>query len=214
MDSFKLDCEDICITPKDEPRKNTPHDRRDSFMIAIGLDSTENTTRNDSLKSYRPNPRSRLTSVGQTCTASVIQEAVGDGLNGQIASSTPILNHARGNSTVSPIVNETSSVLPHISIENMQNIIRDVVKQEVHRELDEFKSEMKQEFSQALAQIRRNFLDLQMTIVKEFVEMESTVQKFSRAREYVFDEMLVRQNNVLQNGIEIFKEQVGDKDSL
>lgn len=212
MDSFKIACEDICITPKDESRKNTPHDRKDSFMMAMGLDSTENTTRSDSIKSYRPNPRSRLTSAGQTGTPSVTQEACGDGLNGQIASSTPILNHARGNSTVSPIVNDTIP-LPRIPTENMQKIIRDIVKQEVHRELDEFKLEMKHEFSQALAQIRRNFLDLQMTIVKEFVEMESTVQKFSRAREYVIDETLLRQSNALQNGIEIFKEQMGDKDS-
>lgn len=95
-----------------------------------------------------------------------------------------------------------------------KKMLREVIKEEFESQLEVYKNEVRAEFAETLGHMRRHFLDLQMSIVKEFVNMETTLEKMNNVtvKEFVCDDFLLNQNTKLLKELDTLKEQMVEKD--
>ncbi|XP_018333600.1 protein NEDD1 [Agrilus planipennis] len=108
----------------------------------------------------------------------------------------------------SPII---SPVCPPVNLTDIKKVFTEIV----HEELNTLKADLRHEFMESMAQTRRQFLDLQMFLVKEFINVENTVYKVSgvTVEEYAGDSQVLRENIRLKQEIELLKEKVVEKDN-
>lgn len=174
---------DYCVdAPESSPRRSpqTTKDAGDSFMAAIG------TFESDS-RDMSPNPS---TPSGSSVCPAWNDTKKMDPHNmpslKKVSSSTPkYLTEEMAVPELSPVVsNSQNQTCQPLIIQQKSGVnedqVRQIVKEELKATMSCFKREMQQEMYDVLTQIRRQFLDLQMTIVKEFVQVEN---HFTKLRE-------------------------------
>ncbi|XP_022914703.2 uncharacterized protein [Onthophagus taurus] len=126
-----------------------------------------------------PGERRKLSTGGhevpqKNSTPKIPSESLGDG---------PCITH------MSPIISQSSRVLSDSEKSEIQNIVKNIVKQEVKEQLDVIRQEVKEQFEifyqklkfdnmDGLMLIRNNFLDLKMCVVKESIQLEKNINKF------------------------------------
>lgn len=184
-------------SPNRSPQRTL--DAGDSFMVALG--QFENDSRNCS-----PNPSTATTgsSIGPQLNDTKKMEPPSVSTLKRISSSTPkCLTEEVGLPELSPVVssNENRTFQPVVVQQNIgitEEQVRQIIKDELKATISSFKREMQQEMYDMLTQLRRNFLDLQMSIVKEFVQVENHFTKLRQdleADEQDYGEETLQQEN-------------------
>lgn len=204
------------------PRRSPPQtaqDAGDSFMAAIG--TFENDSRNLSVKSGT----TTASSSGHPLNETKKIEPQSVSVLKKISSSTPkCTSEDLAPPELSPVVSgsQNQTCQPLIIQQTAgvtEDQVRMIIKEELRSAMNSFKREMQQEMYDVLTQMRRHFLDLQMSIVKEFVQVEN---HFTKLREDLEtddqcfgDELLQQQNYQLRKELQMLKEKMlrgGEKD--
>lgn len=199
--------------PEPSPRKSPQPptlDAGDSFMAALG--QFENDSRNISpiascvtTASSSICPQLNDTKKAEPLSVSTLKK---------ISSSTPKTQEAIApefspgastseNRTCQPVVIQQNTGVS-------EEQVRQIVKEELKATMSAFKREMQQEMYDVLTQMRRHFLDLQMSIVKEFVQVENHFTKLRQDLETdemcYGDEQLQEENYKLRKELMMLKE--------
>lgn len=158
------------VIPEPSSARSTSLDAGDSFMAALGQ------FENDS-----PNP-SRATiaasSIDIPLNDSKKIERQSVSVLKKVSSSTPkCFTEEAEAPELSPVIsltdNRTCQPLPVQQTTGItEERIREIIRDELDSCISAFKREMQEEMFNVRAQVRRNFLDLHMAIVKEFIQVE------------------------------------------
>lgn len=120
--------------------------------------------------------------------------------------------------TVSPLLHPASSQsalhqaggdsVLNMTVEQFQAILKCTVQEEVATELTKFYNKINYDLMDVIAQMRRHFLDLQMSIIKEFVQLDSRIEKLG---EYNVDnsfgeDCLIKENIQLRKELAALRE--------
>ncbi|KAK5648852.1 hypothetical protein RI129_003744 [Pyrocoelia pectoralis] len=227
-------CDDSNV--QDDSQK-IPQDVGDSFLVALGLNNSSHMSEIKEISgelgtpedSRKKNDGTRRFSYQSNQLAENVTALKTPGNTGRQISSTPkyLPDHL-------PITTESPIVSSHIchgncgsSVSDFKQLIRDIIKEEnqtlvenftkdIESQVEDFKKEITWEVSDALGHIRRHLLDLQMSIVKQFVDMESKMDTITNTpiREFVCDEFLIRRNDELLKEVESLRAQLMEKNQL
>ncbi|KAK4884123.1 hypothetical protein RN001_000394 [Aquatica leii] len=202
---------------KDTSQMHLKRDNGDSFLAALGLDNSKATSelsnRHEVTSGYRLTEEVQKWMEGSKTMQ----------INLPDISKTPIKQKF---STPKHDIEELSAIYESpiveigeananvgFSLDELKHAIRDIVREEFKTQLEATKEEIRVEVLEATSHMRRQFLDLHMAIVKQFVGIESKIDKINNVtvREFICDDFLINKNNELLKEVETLREQMVEK---
>lgn len=205
-------------SPRRSPQVSSQDAAGDSFMAAIGNFGSDS-------RNFSPVPSTTTaSSIGAMLNDSKKIEPHGMSTLKKVSSSTPkFLTQEVAPPELSPVVSSsqnltTQPLMIQQKIGVTEDQVRQIFKEELSATMSCFKREMQQEMYDVLTQMRRHFLDLQMSIVKEFVQVENHFTKLRQDLETdeqcYRDEYLQQENYKLRKELMLLKEKMSQSDRL
>lgn len=116
----------------------------------------------------------------------------------------------------SPVLCGNQSIPSSVTVQPTTSLgtekIREIIRQEIKSELAELKKELKYEQCEMMSNMQRNFLELHMSIVKEFVQVENNLNKLKQellVEDPCYSEdMLMQENYRLKRELTYLKEKM------
>lgn len=198
--------------PKTVEEKST-QEAGDSFMAALGLNMTD--SKNASIASKS----STTSTVVMTNENKPVDKSLSNLLKPGISSTPKYILETQAGPGFSPVIsgsmqnqsnNNTVSVKPIIGVSAEE--IRQIVHTEVNECLNKYKKEISLELYDVVSQMRRNFLDLHMSIVKESVHMENNLNRLTQ--ELLVEDPCYSENMLIQENYRLRKEVMMLKEKL
>lgn len=137
-------------------------------------------------------------------------------LNVKHMSSTPKYFTNDPSLNFSPVLCGNQSIPSSVTVQPTTSLptdkIREIIRQEIKSELAELKKELKYEQCEMMSNMQRNFLELHMSIVKEFVQVENNLNKLKQellVEDPCYSEdMLMQENYRLKRELTFLKEKL------
>ncbi|RZC33582.1 hypothetical protein BDFB_003761 [Asbolus verrucosus] len=175
-DSFGLYMMPVSERGNNEPSQCST-DAVDSFMAAVGLDQNntgESNKQDFSFKTSEGNKKFLMHKYTPTNPSKILQEKFHNESKTHLTSTPNYVNQEMC-PPISPIVNLDPQSCPSHdkNLENLQELVRDTVKEELKIASEELKNDMKYYSTHNVAQTRQMCLDLLMSMVKEFIKVEN-----------------------------------------
>ncbi|KAL3285573.1 hypothetical protein HHI36_000103 [Cryptolaemus montrouzieri] len=211
----------------------------DSFMMAMGLDNG-----NVSEYGENGNPVSTSTNFGQGdhgCNQSSLHNDFVPQNSGydepekeriifekpsvrqkQMSTSTPNTIAVAGSkleAIMSPITNSVAEIQDKdetklANLDQVKKMTEEIVKKEISDMFNTFTYQMKYQFTSSNAQMRRMYLDMQMSMVKEFIKMENSMNALREdlgSSTPISENYLLEENLKLKKQIALLEQQLADK---
>lgn len=213
-DSFSFSADMLAGQPSQKIAEERTHESGDSFMAALGLNMTDSKNGGS------------LVSESSTTSTVVIADAKKTVDRSLPAlklthSSTPkYIQQEEKAPEFSPVVSSGMHNYSNLPVQPVAGVsaeeIRKIFREEFQDGLNKFKREVAQDLYDVVSQMRRHFLDLHMSIVKEFVQIENNMNRLKQellVEDPCYSEdMLLQENCRLKRELMLLREKMTKDD--
>lgn len=185
----------------------------DSFMAALGLNMTDS--------------KSALFTSESSTTSTVVMGDPKKTVNKSLPtlkvthSSTPkLIQQEEEAPELSPVISSSMNSGSNLPVQQVAGVsaeeVRKIFREEFNSGLNKFKKEVAQDLYEVTSQVRRQFLDLHMSIVKEFVQIENNLNRLKQellVEDPCYSEdMLLQENCRLKRELMLLREKLSKED--